>query len=265
MALIWNAQSEILRDPNLLTPGKMPNGRVKIDWSNKVTNKLHSCYLWNSFNPHDLTGRVPASAITVGGSAVVLGGHSGGRSLIFDRTASNQITIADDNTEYQFQGHISEGPYSILHRFIFDGPEDGNEFTLSVNASAAGNGYDTPDAVLSVEDGLPHNICCVRGIWQSTNDTYCDGEHITNEAQGEVDRGYMHRIRYQSNTNNLEVSWGTALSGDAVTDLMIAGTTQKTTDRWDGPMILSSFWQRALTEAEAISMTIDPYQILIPA
>ena len=45
--LIPNPNSELIREPNLLVPGRKPVGAVKVDWSNPATEEMRLCYLFN--------------------------------------------------------------------------------------------------------------------------------------------------------------------------------------------------------------------------
>ena len=48
MALIPNPNSELLREPNLLIPGKKPIGPVKIDWGHPLAPNCVAAYTFNS-------------------------------------------------------------------------------------------------------------------------------------------------------------------------------------------------------------------------
>jgi len=53
MPILPNPQSELLREPNLLIPGKKPVGAVKIDWEHPLTNGMFCCLLFNQENPYN--------------------------------------------------------------------------------------------------------------------------------------------------------------------------------------------------------------------
>ncbi len=244
--------------PELFEPNRMPVGQVEVDWSKSITNKLHSMYLWDSFHPVDITKRVPNSAIVVAGSTVELNSGSIGRCLDWDGSVSNQVTISDDGLPFEFMTGAA-GEYSVLHRFTFTGnTSSANEFTLSATAASGG----TLDSLIiggqsGIEDGSPHTLLVTRT--EADIVAFLDGSQI-GTVSATAGRGGNHVIRYQSNIDTVEIYFGTLTS----TQVMVAGTPQKTSDRWAGQIACSAFWQRELTPAEAISITNNYTQFLLP-
>jgi len=247
-----------LEAPEHFEPNKLLVGRVEVDWSRPITNKLHSMYLLDNFSPVDITKRVPNSAIVVAGSTVELNSGSIGRCLDWDGSVSNQVTISDDGLPFEFMTGAA-GEYSVLHRFTFTGnTSSANEFTLSATAASGG----TLDSLIiggqsGIEDGSPHTLLVTRT--EADIVAFLDGSQI-GTVSATAGRGGNHIIRYQSNIDSFEIYFGTLTS----TQVMVAGTPQKTSDRWDGKIASSIFWQRALTPAEAISITNNYTQFLLP-
>jgi hypothetical protein len=256
------ADSAFLREPGLWTPGRMPTGRVKLD-NHPIANKLHSAYLLNTFGVYDLRGTVPRSAISVGADAgpttVVLKGSAAGQALYWDRTDSNQVIIADLGTDFVF--HTSSSmDFTVFHHLRLDPAVNGvggNEYDFSVvNSGATSTGYS--ESATELEDGDWHTVAYTskNGVFARI---YLDGKKYEQTPVGS--RGGSHQFRYDEGAGEIEVT----VTGAPGANLYIAGTGQKTTDRFWGQIGCSYFFQEALSDAEVKSLSSNPYQIMVPA
>lgn len=232
---------------------KKPVNFVEIDKSNAISRDLYHSFLIDSFSVSDLVGNAGKGQITVTGSAVSLDNDNIGKVLLWDGTSSNQIDISNGT----FHNDV-DGSYTVAHTFKFKGnTSTSTPFMLSTSVPSLGNN-NLASAVVSIEDDNVHTFLVTRD--KSNIIAYLDGKEIASTTSI-ANRAAGHFFRYQSNVNTLYGYFGDGASNQ----LMIAGTPHTSSQRWDGPIYMSSFWRRALTPAESISYTNNPYQILKPA
>jgi len=248
--------------PSLQLPYRTPKShQVEIDFNHPFADKLNNCFIWDSFRPHDIAGNVPDAAVTIGGSAWKIDQGF----LKLDRSASNEITIADANERFELTVDVNAS-WAFLHVFRFDpdAPVDANEFFLHhTNFGGTGafiNG-DLDNFGMTLYDGQVH--CVILTAKLDTNavlDLWLDGVFLGTDTVTSSE-GSGSAISYQSDTNVIETSAGDG----ANTNLFIGGVSIASGDRWQGHLMAFMGWKRYLTHGEARSLSINPYQILIPA
>ena len=108
MADFWNPQSELLREPNLLIPGKKPVGAVRVDQSHELGRKCTGCWLFDGTFIDKTTGK---KINNLCGSktlpAIIIDGVEGGVADIDNGGDTASIPISE---------LYSGGPYTIAIR-----------------------------------------------------------------------------------------------------------------------------------------------------
>jgi hypothetical protein len=231
----------MLREPNLLIPGKKPIGPVKIDWSNPLSIGLIEYYLCNSYR--SLFGRnlTPATSSNYEVRAI------NGDQYIWQ--SNSQATATLDS-------FISaSSPITILIKFI-NIQSFGNDNRHFINSSSSSiicrstnsSAYEFLVNSLT-NDRISHSFAFTAGesfvgggSWGGTGtylrvitSTESDGTKIT--QNGSASTG-----TYSSATHTINVNGGSM----------------------DG-LVWISCWNRQLSEVEVNEFIADPYQFLIPA
>lgn len=233
-------------------PNIKPNGAVELDKDNSISKDLYHSIILDSFAPTDLAGNATKDQITVTGSNVSLGVDNVGKTLLWNRSDSNQLDI--DNGDFH---NDADGSYTVAHTFRIEGtPSSTTPHMLSTVGPSLGNN-NSAYAVVSIEDGKAHTFLVTRD--KDNIIAYLDGKEIAS-SPSIANRASAHFFRYHSNTNTLYGYFGDGTANQ----LMIGGSPHTSNQRWDGAIYMSSFWRRALTPAEGIAYSRNPYQILKP-
>jgi hypothetical protein len=257
--LMFNMDEVLLREPNLWLPRQKPVGLVKVDRANPQAHKLRSMFLLNGKNVHDAAGLVPRSAIIVAGSALKESATVEGSSLLFDRTPSNEVTIEDVGEPWAF---ATAGGWSVAYHLIWRGVVDANEYdfsTAGANNLGSTLGFDVPYTMVV---GVPYSILISVNPSTDTCYAFLNGAQIGQKIGSGFGNKYSHQIRYDADSYQIDMGLGSSVP---VTGFKIGGTDQKESDRFDGDFLSCTTWHRAITKEEGISLTRDPYQVLVPA
>ncbi len=249
--------------PELLIPKRTPKShQVEIDHAHPFAQGILSCFIWDSFKPHDLANNIPSDKVTIGGSAWKIDQGF----LNIDRTASNEITIADANESFELNIDTVQS-WTVMHVFRFDADavSDSDEYTLSATTlGGSSNAFivDLGDHGMTLYDGQIHCVIYSASLGSGSNQhvLFLDGIRLGNLSVA-GGNGSSHRIRYQSDINTIEAATGNG----ANINLLIGGTSQFGTDRWHGHLMSFTSWKRHLRQAEMELLSVDPYQFLIPA
>jgi len=247
--------------PELLIPKRTPkSNQVEVDWAHPFTEELLSCFIWDSFRPHDLARNIPSDKVVIGGSAII----QDQMFLYFDRTANNEITIQDADEQFELHTNFNNS-FSIMHVFRFDpnATADADQYTLhqTVLGSSGVVNIDLDTIGMTLYDGQIH--CIILAVKLDTDEQmelWLDGVLLGTNTL-DTDRGKSSRLRYKADTNVVEASVGVSDN----TNLTIGGTLQFGTDRWHGHLMSFTSWKRFLPPSQAKVLSADPYQFLKPA
>ena len=249
----------MLREPNLLVPGKKPVGPVKIDWSIPLTDQLNRLHVFTNGVVYDISAyRSPnidshTTIVGPGGLGVnyngsqyssynlpLIGGFPGGGSF-GDITGLSTIAVLMSSTStgngqwiYSASESTDNDPiYGVQQNISVAGVYSRGNLAADVHFSLTGTS--------TINDGKPHMIVC-RGSRLSggTSYLYVDGiqEDSTAVSTGQVD-----------------------YDREAIGALVRATVGSYYT----GNVYMCAAWDRQLSDNEVKSFSADPYQFLIPA
>jgi len=191
--MLVNARSELLREPNLLLPGKKPVGPVKIDWSHPLSRDLHAAVV--KYEPFDLVGNALSSTgtaspnvenIIYNGTQVFLVKGNGDSTLLLDCTAV-------DNKSFTFVMRFAETAVSSPYVGIRSG--DGNSILLW---GTTGRYYDLRVGSTNYVSGpgFSQNVTHNYSVTSSASEVnlIADGDYIIDSgaAGGAGNLGVLH-------------------------------------------------------------------------
>jgi len=252
MAIIWNPQSELLREPNLLVPGKKPVGSVRPDWSSSL---LRECIILQDLNGsvHNYAhGEQP----TVIGAGVYGAGPNGTfLELHYDDEVIDYTFDVDDNFS------TTEFTAAIIRR------------RTDLTEEHKGTMFGCADAGTGARF-QSHNA------WAGTGVVYFDfgGSTGSNRVQfNHTENTNYEKWTYRAGPMGLSI-WldGVEMVSNAVAasrDAFGLANTFQVNDQLEGPqneaydaeyyMVLVC--NRAWTDAEIVDWASDPYQVFVPA
>ncbi len=233
--------------PGFGTPRIKPSGPIVIDWNNPLTRGLEYCLPCNSPMPVNIANGVPD---TLNGSVK----FTGDSFSWFEATSSDYISV---NTPFDKQG----GQFSLVVMARFGNPAAG--FPV-----LAGRGDTGSDEWMFGDATTGGNEDMLR--------LYAAGGQCNASGSFIQDRQQVFAFSYGENGNNGRVygdgrligsdTTGSALDTSTNTkDLTIGGADQNGTRNFGGDIYLVLGYSRALTDAEHLSLSRDPYQVLKPA
>jgi hypothetical protein len=237
-----------LREPNLWTPGKKPVGKVKIDWTNSLTNGLEEISLCRSLEEKELVHNRSPNAIN-GTPDVEYDGinfsAASSEYINFDGTgiyASYPRTMFGlfypvANTFLPVACHADSGSINNLWAIFNDAT---NAFRYFFRDSGAG----TSDT-FAIIGGSPviGERNSIAGVSSASNDhkLYGNGRLIG------------------TNTNSRNPA------GAGMDHYTIGAFRDSTPTYGSGKVSLTMLFSVALTDSQVQSLHADPYQFLIPA
>ena len=201
----------------------------------------------NSWNDAKQTGEtVTSDGITI---------NTGGGAQ-FSGTADDELIYTNDQGE-TFE--VFNGNYTAFALFKYEDPtSQSDEHTLFSNSAAINTGdYALGFSDSTVEDGLEHSLAIAIDATGTSGKSYLDGVLKTTDTTG---TSTPRRIlaRYDSSANAWEI-WADDRTGRE--DLMVGGTWQKSTDRWDGTIELVLHFDETLTDQEVSDLHDNPWQV----
>ena len=250
----------MLREPNLLVPGKKPVGPVKIDWGHSITLDMAASWVpLPSNGAIDLVNNnMPASLIGDGWQApngdigwrtstdgdelrysYVKNYSMGGdftlywRGYIYGEVAGSMCFMGNLNGAFNpgEWGLISRGD-SSLDEILFTIRGDGNTSVI----------FDTASTWPAIQPGLYTIVVTQKnsGTWKLWN-KYPGGLYTETDSDA------------------------TYLPYTALTQDLVINDRGNGTDTIDAVYLSGGIWNRALSDDEVNSLIYDPYQFLIPA
>lgn len=261
---------------NLYLPGEKPMGPMKIDWDHPLAQGLEAAFLFNPYNATagivlstktlDMTGHgyditwvvVPKFDVYVNTAGIQESSQfaciGNGSSVYGYIDAGNIPTAGADIHCVAYSGVINAGGDAFASIY---GPTGGtSDFQIwpgssgwQVQAHDAAGG-DTVCYTTGVLDKR------VRGLY------WCDNANSEQKLWG-----YKDGLHSNSATTFTTTTWPTASRKFLImADADSLGTDgDGTMGNWlDGCLDYLYFWNRKLSDAEAMSLNEDPYQIFIP-
>jgi len=247
---VWvNPQSELIREPNLLVPKKLPIGRVKIDWNHSLTNTLLGCWLPGS-SPLNMVDNGMSTIISAGGYPKI-----NGNGAEFSRGADDRyLTNFYPGTGVMGGGNaftafvrftVNTDPAGVASEVL--GCNDGSNHrlyfgldTLSVSVFGCGNRSTQLNALpRTISIGETIDLVLLRTLGSGTAKIYFGAEFL-----GSV---------------------GTSFSGTSSDPIYLSSEDTSTTV--DNSFTVKHFYWFAeeFSVSKIRDITDDPYQFLIPA
>jgi hypothetical protein len=244
-------EEALLREPNLWTPGKKPVGNVKIDWSNPLTNLMHTCYLCgDSLSPINLANNVQETWTPSG--SPYLSVFNG--SKVISSTSGSEGRITTDNASvwnaYPRTVFLIFTPYSAAENYSFnvDSTTD-NDPLLLLGCNASGE----------FKADLRGNANPYVGLIAGSVNV---GE--INYAAIVQKKSNNHKL-YGNNPWSPLASSTTTLVGVNFNEFGINGRDRAGGVNGLGHTHFICGWKKALDNIELNALFTDPYQFLIPA
>jgi len=276
---VWvNPQSEMLREPNLLIPGRKPVGNVEIDWSNSLTRGLVGYWLLNESGgkiARDLTKHYDgtmSAGMDPSADRIV---DSGNRVIDFDGTGdwidfptnfttlvpTYPITIfAYINKTDGIGGYIGIGYDSILTTGVSADIYRGFILTL---LDKSGSNYKLE---ISSGDGSGKGSESRRSI-SSSNYVVPSGEwvHVCGVMTGATTGAlYVNGKSFSFSTSGTGGAVNAAASGGAIGRSRAEGGDSSYYP-FGGKISHVGLYNRALSAIEVFNLYRDTYQPLIPS
>ena len=238
----------MLREPNLLVPGKKPVGMVKIDWSHPLTRGLRTAILYDglSLSPHFIYD-------DIGGFAWENGGILSG---------------ADTHGKYQTSAGINR--FISTKTFSNIGLVDGVtclsvvSFKItSVDIGLFGSTSTVPQVFLDTSGGnlrlaLYTGTASVYSSVEYSSAQYLQCAYSIN-AITDIGNSYVNGKQTHD-----DVGIGTSAMAGAI-EFAGASTKSGLLNNSNSQVYSSFLWKGILSNSELQSLSLDPYQFLIPA
>ena len=221
--------------PALFESGRKPNSdAVTIDWSHPLTKGLGQYYLFNE-NGSNIRDLVDGSVFDI--DTGVRGVDATGKYLRFSSTS---IPIKPITQTTAFTKLVVMLLDSTANQFNFMSDNSNGSYLWSTPSGGAQIGHNTSFGMLS-GDAIP--VGAVTSIGETYNSV---GTWAKLWQEGEITDSTVSAV---------------AIASTAAQDLGSYGAGFY----HDGPMYLALTYNRALSDAEMRSISLNPYQILIPA
>ena len=253
----------MLREPNLLVPGKKPVGPVKIDWNHILSKDLAAYWLFQSGHPRDMVGNNHGTYY----ADVKPNSHQGGSRYCPVSTDEGSALEITDNTVFRPD---SNGMTAIV---------DFEIFTMNTATIGLLNRYQgVPSAVRSWLFGLTAGGNLIGAF--STNGTYQGANNVNGSATVSINNRYVAAMTWKPSTatlylNGVQDGINTSSASSlhtGSTPLYIGGPQYSPRGIGSaqnsllfGHVYSASFYRRVLSTAEIYSLYHDRYQFLIPA
>lgn len=247
-------------EPNLLIPGRKPVGPVQIDWSHPLARDIEACWVtpWGK-QLRDLKGKY----ITTTGTnpATIQRGNlfyvpSGTTGTEYDLRPS----AAGDRTLYiRGRSNLTTTQICLSIRL---GSGSFNQVSLGYNYWTTGAVNTTITggfSAFATRDPDPHSYSytaagiVAAGEWFTLVGVFKSGEALKIYVNG----------KKLSVTSSLTFDVGDGWSAAQHTE--IGGAADGGSTGWNGDIATAGIFTRALSDAEATSLSANPYQFLIPA
>lgn len=249
--------------PELFIPRQKPVGAVAIDWSNPITRGLLDFWSFTD-SLTSLMGRSPvAGNALIQGPSVAFDGST--KYLEYEHlteldNSSNFTFFIDvfkrtDNADFYFMSHNAGNANTGIALFNdFGGPNSttANVHDLFVRPTTASNWERSAPADGNVGGytNLPFSRYRIVATFDGSLPTIQRAKTYTNGVDESV------------GDNN---GSGATHCGTHTENLSFGRKAYNGSSHLEGLIYSAAIWPRTLSKEEAISLTLDPYQLLIPA
>lgn len=257
--MIVNPRSELLREPNLLLPGKKPLGPIKIDPTHPLVPDIEAAWIQVVGNQlRDLTGKYVTPDInlsTPNGNHLSFNGGTDGCG--YDE---RPIGNGDRTLMVKFRAESASDMMPLLAMRVAADPYALVSLQCNGYINASGNVTPAAGEISAFCNPTPIAIArsdatIVDGGWHTVIAVFEEGSAIRLFSDGQNVTDSTAQVYQDANSYN--ANQHTELGGMA--DLSSAGNAL------NGDIEMALLLTTAITDEQAILLSKDPYQFLIPA
>jgi len=252
MAIVWNPRSELIREPNLLVPGKKPIGPVKINWSHPDTKGLIASILCGDGPPRELvTGAIGAIAETDGDLYNSADGQG---------THTKKTTGGSNTKVWRIPFNYTFGDYvTIFVAAKWDGTAEHYHCMLSLNNSDSSH-----EAGFYLFYGLGTKAMRFVPISEGDANSGASEDYHIYSVTSKASLGNANCYYYKDGKDVGSVS-GTASITTAITNIRIMGTANWKNNDFFGNVYAAHVYDGFLDAAAHRRIAKDFYSFWIPA
>ena len=234
-----------LYHPDFALPGVKPKGPIEIDWDNSITRGMVACVPLQGVPIDLVTGKM----WTVAGAT-----WNGDHSLEFTNATSDQLTCPDS---FDFYG---AGGFGVALVYTHIDTASGAFLTMFSLDQSAHN----TTAFAQFRDNTDTLELFIAGTSKSATGAMAgDGLTQTHVFAGGQGVGTKNYIYYQDGTELINTTGSVATTNTAMTPAF--GSVDNLGSRaLNGQLRFGCIWIRELSPGEAVSLSLNPYQILRP-
>lgn len=258
MALIYNPNSEFLREPNLLMPGKKPVGAVKINWEHTLTGGLEDYWIFDG-RQGDIVKNL---GLDDGADLSIVGSDWQFMAERLYTDVGNVHPAGGGNMSLQpGHGGITHLPYVGYYPGSFK--SYGNVYTV-IEFVSTGNG----DANVSGPGGASHTTgYFLNGKYHAAGGSFKIFTYTTNTGWGRYETVAVSRNGTSGSLyrDGILLDTVNGFTEGAEYQCYQHGLNQAESWMTRQGQSYCGIWKRELSADEIASVTSDPYQFLIPA
>ena len=246
----------MLREPNLLVPGKKPVGSVKIDWTHSLTRGLVGAWVLSDWSQlTDLTGNNNGSE-TGTGSAITVGHDIHGKYLRNNNTSSTRrIDLGSIPSTNPLSCNVNNE--TSVYVFSYINVSASNSFPRWIDKSSGGsaaNGW-----AFYIDNGAPATTLSIGGINFVKGTVSSSGLFGAGVSASSGDpRFFIDGLLVSTDNRSFTLPTTT-------TNAALLNWNHSTDREYEDPVYCIYVWDRKISDIEQLSIHRDMYQFLIPA
>ena len=240
----FNVPKILVREPRLMVPRRVPVSRVRVDGSHRLAKGLKHCVVWGTCRSVDLLG----NPLTYTGSNFVFGAGPAGAGLITAATSNTYVSIP------MFAGTVADGLTIVVHQHA----PTRNTAAGWLRYGGGHHSHWTYNNVIANDQGTNANVW--SGITDETDFDFEKEVVVVMTSSRTGGNNNQHRIYIDGKL--IKISDNVIDFPSYPTYAHLCGCTYKS---FPGITYSNYAYDRALSYQEAIALSLDPYQFLIPA